>query len=215
MTKTRDLNGPSLEALNETKFLIIFLHGWGSNGDDLIQIGYQWHEILNNITFLAPNGPDACPENPLGRQWFDILSNNENNMLDGLEKSYLDLKIYISEHLKKYNLKKDSYFLVGFSQGTMLALHVAMKEQLQGIIGYSGAFLGSLRQEPNIKNDFLLIHGKNDGIVPVERMYKAHDTLKGIAKSIEYKVYDNLEHSINEDGLKEGIQFIKKRAFKI
>ena len=85
MTKTRDLNGPSLEAINETKFLIIFLHGWGSNGDDLIQIGYQWHEILNNITFLAPNGPDACPENPLGRQWFDILSNDENNMLDGLE----------------------------------------------------------------------------------------------------------------------------------
>lgn len=211
MTNIRNLEGPIISKQNKTEFLVFFLHGWGSDGNDLIQIGEIWESELSNITFLAPNGPEVCGGNPHGRQWFDILSNNDDHLHQGLHQSYLDLKNFIETNLKKYNLSKGNYFLVGFSQGTMLALYTAIREKLLGVIGYSGAFLGSLSEKEIVNNDYLLIHGKNDTVVPIEKLYKAIQQLEPVAKTLIKKVYNNLEHSINEEGMIEGLNFIKER----
>ena len=90
MTSERNLEGPIIDTEENTSFLVCFLHGWGSDGKDLIQIGQMWKDQLPNATFVAPNGPEVCDGNPLGRQWFDILNNNEDQMLDGLHQSFLD-----------------------------------------------------------------------------------------------------------------------------
>ena len=212
MTSTRKLIGPIIDRGSSTKFLVFFLHGWGSDGNDLIQIGEIWKSKLLDTTFIAPNGPEVCGGNPHGRQWFDILSNNDAEALKGLNQSYLDLKSFIDTYLKKYNLTQDKYFLVGFSQGTMLAIYTSLREKLLGVVGYSGAFLGNLPNEEIKNNDYLLLHGQNDTIVPIAKMHNAVEKLEPIAKTLIKKVYNDLEHSINEEGIIEGLNFIKERT---
>jgi len=211
MTSTRKLTGPIIDKGSSTKFLVFFLHGWGSDGNDLIQIGEIWKSKLLDTTFIAPNGPEVCGGNPHGRQWFDILSNNDAEALKGLHQSYLDLKSFIGTYLKKYKLADDKYFLVGFSQGTMLAIYTSLREKLLGVIGYSGAFLGNLPNEEIKNNDYLLLHGQNDTIVPIAKMHDAVEKLEPIAKTLSKKIYNDLEHSINEEGIIEGLNFIKER----
>ena len=211
MTNTRKLTGPIIDKGNSTRFLVFFLHGWGSDGNDLIQIGEIWKSKLLDTTFIAPNGPEVCGGNPHGRQWFDILSNNDAEALKGLHQSYLDLKIFIDTYLKKYKLANDKYFLVGFSQGTMLAIYTSLREKLLGVVGYSGAFLGNLPSEEIKNNDYLLLHGQNDTIVPIAKMHDAVEKLEPIAKTLSKKIYNDLEHSINEEGIIEGLNFIKER----
>ena len=212
MTNTRKLTGPIIDKGNSTKFLVFFLHGWGSDGNDLIQVGEIWKSKLLDTTFVAPNGPEVCGGNPHGRQWFDILSNNDTEALKGLHQSYLDLKIFIDTYLKKYKLANDKYFLVGFSQGTMLAIYTSLREKLLGVVGYSGAFLGSLPNEEEIKNnEYILLHGQNDTIVPITKMHNAVEKLEPVAKTLIKKIYNDLEHSINEEGIIEGLNFIKER----
>jgi len=211
MTNTRKLTGPIIDKGSETKFLVFFLHGWGSDGNDLIQIGEIWKSKLPDTTFIAPNGPEVCGGNPHGRQWFDILSNNDAAALKGLHQSYLDLKSFIDIYLKKYKLADDKYFLVGFSQGTMLAIYTSLREKLLGVVGYSGAFLGNLPNEEIKNNDYLLLHGQNDTIVPIAKMHNAVEKLEPVAKTLSKKIYNDLEHSINEEGIVEGLNFIKGR----
>ena len=209
MTNTRKLTGPIIDKGNSTKFLVFFLHGWGSDGNDLIQIGEIWKSKLHDTTFIAPNGPEVCGGNPHGRQWFDILSNNDAEALKGLHQSYLDLKSFIGTYLKKYKLADDKYFLVGFSQGTMLAIYASLREKLLGVVGYSGAFLGNLPNEEIKNNDYLLLHGQNDTIVPITKMHNAVEQLEPVAKTLRKKIYNDLEHSINEEGIIEGLNFIQ------
>ena len=206
-----ELKGPVNESDNKTKQLIFFLHGWGSDGNDLIQIGEIWKSKLLDTTFIAPNGPEVCGGNPHGRQWFDILNNNDAVALKGLHQSYLDLKSFIDTYLKKYKLSDDKYFLVGFSQGTMLAIYTSLREKLLGVVGYSGAFLGNLPSEKIKNNDYLLLHGQNDTIVPIAKMHNAIEQLEPVANTLIKKIYNDLEHSINEEGILEGLNFIKER----
>ena len=210
----RELRGPIIDKGAATKYLVVFLHGWGSDGNDLIQIANNWDRQLNNVTFMSPDAPEVCPGNPLGKQWFDILSNDEEVILKGINAAYLDLKSFINMQLKRYSLSSDKYFLVGFSQGTMLAIYASLKEKLLGVVGYSGAFIGKKPEKNFIQNDYIFLHGKEDSIVPIEKMYDATEKLNQVANNVEYRIYDKLEHSINEEGLEEGLNFIKKSNHK-
>ena len=176
----------------------------------MIQIADIWKNELKETTFIAPNGPEVCTENPLGRHWFNIIT-EEDVMLRELNRAYLDLKDFINIKVKEYNIESNNYFLVGFSQGTMLALYTAIREKMSGVVGYSGAFIGEIIDTLEHRNDFLLIHGNEDKVVPVTRMYNAHEILKDKVNYIDTKVYNSLEHSINDQGLKAGCSFIQKR----
>ena len=162
MDKIRDLNGPFINSLDNTKYMVIFLHGWGSDGNDLIQLANYWQKDLKNAVFLAPNGPETCNANPLGRQWFDILSEDKSIMYDGIQRACNDLKSYILNNLAKYNLSDNAYFLVGFSQGTMLALHTSLRNKCMGIVGYSGGLVDYKTPSNFELNNTLLLHGKKD-----------------------------------------------------
>ena len=211
MNSQKELLGPVNKSKTATEQLIFFLHGWGSDGNDLIQISNLWENEINKTAFYAPHGPSPCPQNPSGRQWFDILTEDNEKMYKELDHSFSLLDKYIDEQLRKYKLGKEDFFLVGFSQGTMLSLHTSIRRKCKGIIGYSGAFLEGKLPDKIFKNDILLIHGQLDSVVPVERMKKAEKSLMGMSDKIETKVYAQLEHSINEEGLFLGSEFIKKR----
>ena len=209
--KEKKLSGPINQSVNQTNNLVFLLHGWGSNGNDLIQLSYHWKSNLDSITFIAPNGPEICEGNPSGRQWFNILTQNSAEIDTGLDNSFILLNKYIDFNLNNFNLGKEDFFLVGFSQGTMLSLYTSIRRKCRGVIGYSGAFIDTNLPEKSIKNDILLIHGESDSVVPIARMEHAVEKLSSMSDTLETKVYKNLEHSINEDGLILGCDFIKKR----
>ena len=205
------LKGPINQSTDRTNQLVFFLHGWGSDGNDLIQISQYWKQNLNNTTFLAPNGPEECTGNPSGKQWFNILTENTDELYKGLENSFLLLEKYINHQLQVYKLGKKDFFLVGFSQGTMLSLFTSVRIKCKGVIGYSGAFLSKQLPKDIVKNDILLIHGKLDNVVPLEKMENAEKILLSIGHNPETKIYEQLDHSINQEGLDLGLDFIKKR----
>ena len=209
MDKLIELVGPKKDSFSKTEYLIIFLHGWGSNGNDLIQLANYWYQELPNATFLAPDGPETCSANPEGKQWFDIMTNDNLKMYKELEKANNLLLKYIHKCLNSYKLEKNKFFLIGFSQGTMLALHTALKEKCLGVVGYSGALLKNGPSKAKVKNKILLIHGKKDTVVPLNRMENAYANLQELSFDVQKLVFENLEHSINEEGLKKGSEFIK------
>ena len=209
MNKLIELIGPKKDSIGKTEYLIIFLHGWGSDGNDLIQLANYWYQELPHATFLAPHAPDTCSANPEGKQWFDITTNDNSKMYKELEKAYDLLLTYIHKSLNSYKLEKNKFFLVGFSQGTMLALHTALKEKCLGVVGYSGALLEHGPSKAKVKNKIFLLHGKQDMIVPLDRMESAYEKLQELSLDVKKIVFENLEHSINEEGLNKGREFIK------
>ena len=211
MINSTKLNGPIVTSEIKTKYLVFFLHGWGSDGNDLIQLAQYWKKDLKEMTFLAPNAPSECSANPSGRQWFDINTEITSQSIKELHSSYEMLNNYINSHLEINNLNKIDYFLVGFSQGTMLSIYYALRKKCLGIVGYSGAFVKHTIPKDTKKNDYLLVHGKNDIVVPEEKMYEAEKLLVSMSNKVETLSYNNLEHSINEEGLQKGMEFIKNK----
>ena len=194
--------------------LIFILHGYGADAKDLLSIAKYWQRFLPEIFFCLPNAPNICQINTRGFEWFDLMQTNEKKILEESLISQKKLKILIDNKLEKLNLKFKDLFLVGFSQGTMMSIQYAIsqKKEIAGVLGYSGKIFDyellskNLNSRPKIK----FLHGNIDEIVPVEEMYKAVDFLKLNKFNVDYKVYDNLNHSISPEGLSDGLDFIKK-----
>ena len=82
------LNGPKIlpENNNKVKNAVVFLHGYGANGNDLINIGYQWKENFKNTVFISPNAPFKCEWGGESYQWFDLTSTAPEKIGQGLKK---------------------------------------------------------------------------------------------------------------------------------
>ena len=203
------LEGPNyITNKGEISSLCIFLHGWGSDGNDLIQLAPELAKKFDKMLFLSPNAPDVCSANPMGRQWFEInsLPINVDHPSDLLEK-------YIDENLLKYNLSSKQLFLFGFSQGAMMALHVGLryKNELAGIMAYSGMLLFP-EQLNEIKNSspILLVHGKDDEVVPHHHLENSSRKLLDYGINLENLSINNLGHGINLEGINKAKEFISK-----
>jgi phospholipase/carboxylesterase len=209
------LTGPNLKSKSDNpEILIIFFHGWGSNGDDLIQLAPLFAQHFPTAYFLSPNGPEACPQNPFGgRQWFSLDFNTDgsidrSNMPEKISISSQEVKKFIKYWQDKLSIKNKKTFLIGFSQGSMLTLEIGTNELLGGLLCYSGSFINN-----NIpltkKHKIMLIHGELDEVIPLQSMENAKVTLEELgANVISYKCI-KLGHSINEDGINKGVEFIK------
>ena len=194
--------------------LVFILHGYGADANDLLSIAKYWQRFLPESYFCLPNAPNICQINSGGFEWFDLMQTDEKKILEESLVSLKKLEKLIDKKLEILNLKFKDLFLVGFSQGTMMSIQYAIshKKEIAGVLGYSGKIFDyellskNLRSKPKIK----FLHGNIDEIVPVEEMYKAVDFLKLNKFNVDYKVYENLNHSISPDGLSDGLNFIKK-----
>ena len=194
--KEEKLSGPINQSVNQTNNLVFLLHGWGSNGNDLIQLSYHWKSNLDSITFIAPNGPEICEGNPSGRQWFNILTQNSAEIDTGLDSSFILLNKYIDFNLNNFNLGKEDFFLVGFSQGTILSLSVAMNypEKLKNVVALSGYLNEDILPESIDKNkvshlNIFSSHGYADQVIPVDWARKTPEYLKNLDINHVYKEY--------------------------
>ncbi|WP_281300718.1 MULTISPECIES: alpha/beta fold hydrolase [unclassified Iodidimonas] len=210
------LSGPELAPAHgiSPDSLVIFAHGYGSNGADLISLAPHFQNILPGAHFLSPNAPQPCPGAPQGYQWFPLTSISRAERDEGTAAAAAILDHYIDRQLDRFDLPANRLALVGFSQGTMMSLHVGLrrKQALAGIVGFSGSLAspGRLIEEMGPPPPVLLVHGAADDVVPVWLMFEAFGAMEAAKIPVERHISQNIAHSIAPDGLRKAVEFLKK-----
>jgi len=203
------LQGPRRDAASgKANALVIFLHGYGADGNDLIGIGDVLAEYLPDVKFLAPNAPDPCINNPLGYQWCPIPrldGSSEESAAQAMARAVDLLNAYLDAVAIEEGIGPDRTVLVGFSQGAMMGLHVGPRraQALAGIVGFSGWLVAPERLPSGIKTrpSVLLVHGDSDDVVPPSALPKAADGLIEAGIQVTTHVSQGMGHGIAPDGL--------------
>jgi phospholipase/carboxylesterase len=212
------LSGPRLAPRSgHAKQLIVFLHGYGADGNDLIDIGQIWQEVLPDAAFVSPHAPEPCAMSPMGRQWFALTKRDEAERWSGVTHAAPALHAFLDSELAAHDLDDSKLALVGFSQGTMMALHVGLRRPHPpaAIIGYSGLLVGeAYLHEINTNHApaILLTHGDQDPVIPCEALDHAQKNLTQIGISVEHHLVRGLGHGINNDCLLWGARFLEKHV---
>jgi phospholipase/carboxylesterase len=211
------LDGPKFgpAAGGKPQSLVLLLHGLGADGNDLISLAPYWAPLLPNTEFVSPHAPFPCDMAPYGRQWFSLQDRTPAMMLAGVRAAAPILDAFIDAELKKRGLGDDKLALVGFSQGTMMSLYVALRRPrpCAGVLGYSGALVGAegLIGEVTSRPPVLLVHGEADPIVPFQAMAVAAAGLRAAGITVETLARPGLPHSIDDAGLTKGGAFLAQR----
>jgi phospholipase/carboxylesterase len=209
------LDGPRLPPASggAPRKLVVFLHGYGADGNDLIDLGRHWGRALPDAAFVSPHAPEACAGSPMGRQWFGLTMRDPAERWRGVEKARPVLSAFLDAELARHGLAEKDLALVGFSQGTMMALHVALRrpEQMAGVVGFSGYLAGPEHLGEAIqKPPMLLIHGDRDQVIPVEALPSAANALGAAGVPVEWHVRPGLPHGIDPEGLALGGAFLAR-----
>jgi phospholipase/carboxylesterase len=198
--------------------MVVFLHGYGADGNDLLGLGDTLAPHLPGTVFLAPDAPEPCRAAPFGRQWFPIPwidGSSEAEAADGLARAALDINGFLDARLAEAGLGPEALALVGFSQGAMMALHVAPRRPLAmaGIVAISGRLLAPERlgAEARVKPPVLLVHGDADEVVPFEDMSLAGEALVAEGFATFGNVLRGTGHGIAPDGLGATLGFLRER----
>lgn len=215
MTTLTELDGPVLMPASgkPPTALVILLHGLGADGDDLIGLAREWAPLLPEVAFLSPHAPFPCDMAPMGRQWFSLQERTAGNILSGLQTAEPYLTRFIDRTLLDYGLPDNRLALVGFSQGTMMALFTAPQRPrpCAALVGYSGALFAAreLDQAPS-KPPILLVHGDADDVVPVQATISAGTALDAAGFDVRTEIRPGLPHAIDPAGLQMGGEFLAR-----
>jgi phospholipase/carboxylesterase len=210
---TPQLNGPRLPAAaGKADRLVIFCHGYGADGNDLIGLGRHWQRLLPTAAFASPHAPERCAMSPMGYQWFGITRMQPEEMLRGVERAAPILNVFIDAELARLGLDGSRLALVGFSQGTMMSLHVGLRRAASpvAIVGFSGALPGPERLPAEIvsRPPVLLVHGDADDMIPVQALHIAANGLGAAGVSVRWHVSRGVGHGIAPDGLELAGRFL-------
>jgi phospholipase/carboxylesterase len=210
------VNGRSLQPLSGAApmQIVLLLHGYGSSGADLISLAPQWRQLLPDALFLAPNAPQRCGLHAAGYQWWGLQAFTPQALAAGAASAAPAIDGFIDRKLDQYGLSESELALVGFSQGTMMALHVGPRRnrQVAAIVGYSGMLTGAaeLRHLPITMPPVLLVHGSADPIVPVAGLHAAKHELELLGIKVSTHISNGLGHSVDLKGLELGGEFISR-----
>jgi phospholipase/carboxylesterase len=221
-----ELDGPKLDGprlaprSGPARQLVVFLHGYGADGNDLIDIGRAWQQTLPQAAFVSPHAPEPCGQAPVGRQWFALTFRDENERWIGVNKAAPLLQRFLDAELDRHKLAPSALALVGFSQGTMMALHVGLRRATApaAIVGYSGilvlppdgnleALAASITSRPPV----LLVHGDRDDLIPPQALFEATAGLAALGVPVEWHLSAGIGHGIDADGLRHGAEFLGRR----
>lgn len=216
---TRELKfGRRAAKSGRAKSLVVFVHGYGADGADLLSLADPLAPHLPDTVFVAPDAPEPCRGNPFGRQWFSIPRFDGSTMAQaaaGLAASAADLGAFLDARLADEGLDGTALALVGFSQGTMMSLELAPRRlpQMACVVGFSGRLVAPERLGAEIvaRPPVLLMHGDADEVVPFEELQAAGDALAGAGVETYAHVMRGMGHGISPDGLSAALSFLKDR----
>jgi phospholipase/carboxylesterase len=198
--------------------VVVFLHGYGADGADLLSLADPLAAHLPDTLFLAPDAPEPCAGTPFGRQWFPIPrldGSSEAESEAGLDRAAMDLNAFLDATFEEESVTPSQLAIIGFSQGSMMALHVAPRraEAVAGVVAFSGRLLRPerLAAEMRVKPPVLLIHGDADPMVPFEEMGRAGDALVAAGFDTFGHVMRGTGHGIAPDGLGMALTFLRAR----
>ena len=216
-----ELDGPRLEPRSgPAKRLVVFLHGYGADGNDLIEIGRAWQPLLPDTAFVSPHAPEPCGQAPVGRQWFPLTFRDPDERWTGVNKAAPGLEKFLEQELARRQLPPSALALVGFSQGTMMALHAGLRRAVApaAIVGYSGIFVLANNAAPDTiaadiraRPPVLLVHGDMDDLIPVQALFHAAQSLAAIEVPTEWHISRGVGHGIDSEGLRHGGEFLARR----
>ena len=191
-----ELDGPRIEPQSgKAKQLVVFLHGYGADGNDLIEIGRAWQPLLPHAAFVSPHAPEACGQGGGGKQWFNLTFRDPNERWVGANAAAPALDSFLDAELKRRELPPSALALVGFSQGTMMALHVGLRRAIApaAIVGYSGLLVVPPEAEPDqfpleirSRPPVLLVHGDQDEVIPPDALFHAAQGLAALEVPVEW-----------------------------
>ncbi len=194
------------------KKLVVLLHGLGADGQDLIGLAPELSRRLPEAAFFAPDAPWPCDMAPFGRQWFSLQDRRPESMLAGVRRAAPLLDAYLDRLLERHRLAPADLALLGFSQGTMMALHLAPRRAapVAAVLGYSGALVAPerLAREVVSRPPVMLVHGDADEVVPVEALFAAVAALQRAEIPVQWLLRPGLGHAIDPVGLAAGARFL-------
>lgn len=202
-----------------TRSVVIFLHGYGANGADLIGLADPLSDHLPDTLFLAPDAPETIPGMPNGLQWFPIPwidNSSEEESERGMQAASEDLNAFLDAVMVDEDVLPEQVVLFGFSQGTMMSLHVAPRreDELAGIVAFSGRLMSPdlLADEALSKPPILLVHGDADDVVPVQSLPEAAQALEAAGFTDVYAhIMKGTAHGIAPDGLSVALAFMRDK----
>lgn len=208
------IDGPRLKVKSgKPKQLVVFLHGYGADGNDLIEIGKQWRGLLPDAEFVSPHAPERCAGAPMGRQWFPLTMRDPDERWRGAVAARPSLDAFLDAELARLGFTERELALVGFSQGAMMALHAGLRRARapRAIVGYSGVLVmgqGEARAPQNPPPAVLLAHGEEDPLIPVEALPLSVEALAEMGVPAQWHVSPGLEHGIDNACLLHGGLFL-------
>ena len=215
-----ELDGPRIEPRSGTaRQLVVFLHGYGADGNDLIEIGRAWQGMLPHAAFVSPHAPRPCGQAPSGREWFPLTFRDPGERWTGVNAAAPVLNAFLDVELARRQLPPQALALGGFSQGTMMALHVGLRRAVApaAIVGYSGMLVVPENVDPDafaaeikVKPPVLLIHGDQDELIPVQAVFHAAQGLAALDIPAEWHVSSGIGHGIDQEGLRQGGEFLAR-----
>ncbi|KHA52621.1 alpha/beta hydrolase [Sulfitobacter geojensis] len=217
---TRVLNAVRREAKSgETRSVVVFLHGYGANGPDLLGLADPLGEHLPDTLFVAPNAPENVAGMPNGFQWFPIPwidGSSEEESMRGMDSAVEDLNAFLDALMVDEDVLPEQVVLFGFSQGTMMALHVAPRREdaVAGVVAFSGRLLSPdlLADEAVVKPPVLLVHGDQDDVVPPQSLPEAAEALEAAGwKDVYAHIMNGTAHGIAPDGLSVALAFMRDK----
>ena len=214
-----ELDGPRLEPRSgKAKQLVVFLHGYGADGNDLIDIGRAWQGLLPDAAFVSPHAPRPCGQAPMGREWFPLTFRDPDERWAGVNAAAPVLNAFLDAELQR---RQSAAVGAGagrlFSQGTMMALHVGLRRAVApaAIVGYSGMLVVPENVDPDefaaeivAEPPVLLVHGDQDELIPVQALFHAAQGLAALDVPTEWHISPGIGHGIDQEGLRQGGEFL-------
>jgi phospholipase/carboxylesterase len=225
MADAPNLDGPRLAPRSgKANNLVVFLHGYGADGNDLIDIGRAWQQILPDAAFVSPHAPRPCGQAPMGREWFPLTMRDPSERWTGVNSAAPVLNAFLDAELARHSLPGSALALVGFSQGTMMSLHVGLRRAVApaAIVGYSGmlvtpeteadldTFAAQIKSRPPV----FLVHGDQDPLIPVQALLHAAQGLASLDVPAQWHISPGVGHGIDQEGLRQGGEFLARNLTK-
>ncbi|WP_299148365.1 alpha/beta fold hydrolase [uncultured Tateyamaria sp.] len=203
----------------DLRSIVVFLHGYGANGADLLGLAEPLKDHLPDTLFVAPDAPEQIPGYAGGYQWFPIPwidGSSEEEAERGLNAASEDLNAFLDALMVDEDVLPEQVVLFGFSQGTMMSLHVAPRREdpVAGIVAFSGRLLNPevLADEVVSRPPILLVHGDQDDVVPPQSLPQAAEALQEAGwKDVYAHVMEGTAHGIAQDGLSVALAFMRDK----